>query len=284
MQQDPIPLLPSAATEATMSAAAPPLSPMLEAVNVSCGYGSNAVLEAINLQVAPGEMVALLGRNGSGKSTLLRCLAGALQPLTGEIRLSGELLSLQGRRAVARLLAVVPQELHVPFTLHVRELVDLGRAPHARFLQPATSEDRAAVDRALAAADLIPLADRTYQQISGGEQQRTALAMALAQEPRILLLDEPTVHLDIAHQLVLLDSVRRLCAQQGLAVLAAIHDINLAALYFDRLLMLGNGRLLATGTAEEVLTTPLIERAFGIPVVVGSHPTLHVPQVSLLPR
>jgi len=256
---------------------------VLAAEGLACGYGTVAVLRGVDLAVAPGEMVALLGRNGCGKSTLLRTLGGALPPLSGRIWLGGQPLEGLGRREAARILAVVSQDLQVPFAFSVREVVDLGRAPHARFLQPPTRSDAAAVDRALAGCDLLGLADRPYQRLSGGEQQRVALAMALAQEPRALLLDEPTVHLDVAHQVGLLALVRRLCAEQGLAVLAAMHDINLTALFFDRLLVLAGGAVVSQGTPQETITAPLIERAFGTAVVVTAHPTRGVPQVSLLP-
>jgi len=242
--------------------------PALEARDISCGYGDRTVLRGVDIAVAPGEMVALLGRNGCGKSTLIRCLAGALTPSAGAVSLLGEPLAGRSRRAVARTLAVAPQDLSVPFAFSVREVVDLGRAPYARVLQ---------------SADLLGLAGRAYQRLSGGEQQRTALAMALAQEPRALLLDEPTVHLDIAHQLALLALLRRLCRERGLAVLAAMHDINLSCLLFDRIAVLGEGALLADGAPADVVTPALVERAFGTRVVVAPHPTLDVPQVSLLP-
>jgi iron complex transport system ATP-binding protein len=257
--------------------------PALEAKALSCGYDGHAVLRGVDVAVATGEMVALLGRNGCGKSTLIRCLGGVLAPLEGSVSLLGAPLAGLARRDVARTLAVVPQELSVPFAFSVREVVELGRAPYARFLQPPGPADRRAVDDALAVADLVGLADRPYQQVSGGEQQRVALAMALAQEARVLLLDEPTVHLDIAHQVALLSVLRRLCRERGLAVLAAMHDINLSCLYFDRIAVLGEGALLAAGPPAAVVTPDLVERAFDTRVVVTSHPTLGVPQVSLLP-
>lgn len=261
----------------------PDSSPILAAECLVCGYGDHIVLCGVNLRLAAGEMVALLGRNGCGKSTLLRCLGGALPALGGEIVLGGVPLRLLPRRAAARAMAVVPQEMRVPFAFTVREVVELGRAPYARFLAPPDAADRRAVAEALAAADLAGLADRTFQQLSGGEQQRVALAVALAQEPAVLLLDEPTVHLDLAHQMALLDLARRHCAGRGLAVLAAMHDINLAALYFDRLLVLGEGGVLAAGVPQAVITEPLIERAFGTRVLVRPHPAIGVPQISLLP-
>ena len=258
-------------------------APALAAHALACGYGAENVLADVSLSVAAGEMVALLGRNGSGKSTLLRCLAGVLAPRAGRVELCGRPLAATPRRAVARLLAVVPQELHVPFAFTVREVADLGRAPYARFMGGPDARDRAAVERALAVTDLLELAERPFQQISGGEQQRAAVAMALAQQARVLLLDEPTVHLDIAHQMALLALVRELCRERGLAVLAAMHDINLACLYFDRLVVLGEGTLLAAGALDSIVTADLIERAFGTRVAVSRHPRLPVPQVSLLP-
>jgi iron complex transport system ATP-binding protein len=241
------------------------------------------VLRRVGFRLATGEMLAVLGRNGCGKSTLLRCLGGSLAPMTGTVTLDGVPLGGLSRRAAARLLAVVPQDLQVPFAFSVREVVELGRAPHARFLAPPDAQDARAVADALTVTDLHGLEERTFQQLSGGEQQRTTVAMALAQDPAVLLLDEPTVHLDLAHQMALLGLVRRRCAERGLAVLAAMHDINLAALYFDRLMLLGEGGLLAAGTPHEVVTEALIERAFGTRVLVMPHPTIDAPQVSLLP-
>ena len=256
---------------------------LLAAVGLACGYGGHAVLRDVDLIVERGESVALLGRTGCGKSTLLRCLAGVLAPLDGAVRLQGVPLASMQRRQIARTLAVVAQETLVPFAFSVREVVELGRVPYARFLGFPDADDRRAVDTALATTDLGALADRPYHRTSGGEQQRGAVAMGLAQEPALLLLDEPTVHLDIAHQMSVLGLMRRLCRTQGLGALAAMHDINLACLYFDRLLVLGEGTVLASGTPHEILSPALIERAFGTRVAVGRHPVLDIPQVSLLP-
>jgi iron complex transport system ATP-binding protein len=255
----------------------------LAAEGLSCGYAGEAVLEGVSLCLQAGEMVAVLGRNGCGKSTLLRCLAGALPAQKGRIWLRGTSLAGLDRREVSRRLAVVAQELLVPFAFSTGEVVEMGRAPYARFLHAPSSADRQAVEGALAVTGLQPLAERPFHHLSGGEQQRTALALALAQQTPVLLLDEPTVHLDIAHQMRVLALLRRLCAERGVAVLAAMHDINLSCLYFDRLLVLGGGTLLAAGRPAEVVSAGLVERAFGTRVAVGRHPCLAVPQVSLLP-
>jgi len=259
------------------------MGPLLEAQGLSCGYGDRVVLRNVDLALTPGQMMALIGRNGSGKSTLLRCLAGALAPLAGEVILAGAPLARMERRSRARMMAVVPQELHVPFPFSVREVVELGRAPYAGFLALPSQEDRLAVESALRATSLTEIAERPFQQLSGGEHQRVALAMALAQQPRVLLLDEPTTHLDIAHQMGFLALVGRLCAEQGIAILAAIHDINLAALYFDRLAILADGALLASGSPWDVITEDLVARAFGARVIVERHPARNVPRISLLP-
>jgi iron complex transport system ATP-binding protein len=256
---------------------------LLEARGVACGYAGRAVVHGIDVALAPGQMTAVLGRNGSGKSTLLRCLAGALAPLEGTVLLNGMPLAAVERRTRARLLAVVSQELRMPFPFSVREVVEMGRAPYARFLAASSIEDRRAVDAALTATDLGSLADRPFHQLSGGEQQRVALAMALAQEPRVLLLDEPTTHLDLVHQTAFLGLVRRLRAERELTVLAALHDINLAALYFDELAVLHAGTLTARGTPATVVTEDVIGQAFGARVAVTRHPTREVPQVLLLP-
>lgn len=255
----------------------------LAARGLACGYGGQAILSNLSFSLARGEVVALLGRNGCGKSTLLKTLAGVLPSLGGSMEIGGADPRHMDRRALARRLAMVPQKLDLPFAFSVREIVELGRAPYARFLAPSSLADERAVRQALAACDLESLAGRSYQHLSGGEQQRVALALALAQEPEILLLDEPTVHLDLAHQVALLALVRRLSREQGLAVLAAMHDINLAALYFDRLLVLADQGLAAAGMAAEVVSAAMVERAFGVRVLVRPHPVAGVPQIVLLP-
>lgn len=252
--------------------------------SLDCGYGNRAVLRAISLDVRGGEIVALLGRNGCGKSTLLRTVAGALAPLAGAVRVAGMAPHGGDRRALARRLAIVAQEMHVPFAFTVREVVELGRAPYARFLSAPTQADLRAVAEAIRLCDLDTLADRAYHTLSGGEQQRVALALALAQEPEVLLLDEPTVHLDLAHQLAVLGLIKSLCRTRGLAVLAAMHDVNLTSLYCDRVALLAQGALLALGTPREVITAPLVEQAFGARVAVLAHPLTGAPQIMLLPE
>ena len=259
------------------------VAPRLSVRDVAFGYGAKPVLAGLSLDLHAGEAVALLGRNGAGKSTLIRLLSGVLAPSRGTILLDGAPLGRLNRRTLARRLAVVPQDVQVPFAFTAREVVALGRTAHVPFLHGESSADRAAVEGALDGLGLDTLAERVYSSLSGGERQRAVLAMALAQQPSVLLLDEPTVHLDLAHQLAALHVVRNLACHQGLSVLAAVHDLNLAALLFDRLLFLKEGRIVADGPPDAVLTADVVYDVFDARVAIYRHPTTGVPQVTLLP-
>jgi iron complex transport system ATP-binding protein len=246
--------------------AAPPLASLS---GVSFAYarqdrGPLVVLNDVDLRLEAGELVALLGANGSGKTTLLRLLSGALLPDAGAVEVAGRPIGEWPRTALARRVAVLPQHLELPDGFRVAELVAMGRAPHATRLFASTAEDEEAVDRALRDADARDLADRYPHQLSGGERQRVLVAMALAQEPELLLLDEPTLHLDLAHQVALLAQLRRLHAQRNLTVLAVLHDLNLAAAFAPRIVLLDGGRLVADGPPDEVLTPTRIRAVFGV--------------------
>lgn len=236
------------------------------------------------MEIRDGERVALIGPNGSGKTTLLRLLSGFLRPDRGEVRLRGTPLTQYSRREVARRVAVVPQTLEVPFAFTVEELVLMGRTPYLSPWRGPGPKDAGIVRDAMERMGVSLLEDRPYPELSGGERQRAVLALALAQEPQILLLDEPTAHLDINHQVEVLDLIRSLNREAGLTVAAAMHDLNLAALYFERLLLLQGGRIVADGPPEEVLQAEKIGRAFGAEVRIQPHPVRGVPQVILLPH
>lgn len=241
-------------------------------------------LRGVSLEVAPGEVVALIGANGAGKSTVLRVASGILRLSAGRAQLDGLDVARLSARYVARRVAVVPQEEQVALSLTGWEMAMLGRTPYlSPFLGPRAG-DRAAVRWALEATGAAGFADRFVDALSGGEQQRVRLARALAQEPALLLLDEPTANLDLHHQVLVLDLVRGLARERQLGVLAAVHDLQLAALYADRLVLLQDGTTVAQGTPEQVLTAPLIERAFGQAVMLASHPTHGVPLVALVPN
>lgn len=252
--------------------------------HVGAGYGSTPVLRDVDLTVRQGEVVALIGPNGAGKSTVLRVASGVLHPSRGRVWLEGDELRTLTSRAVARRVAVVPQTSVNPAGMSVRELVGLGRTPHLALLLGPRAHDRAAVHEALSVTATLEFADRFVDELSGGEHQRVLLARALAQEPRLLLLDEPTANLDLFHQVAMLEVVRRLAGETGLSVLAAVHDLQLAALYCDRVVLLAEGAVVSDGTPETVLTEPLLLHTFGQPVALAPHPTHGVPLVALVPN
>jgi ABC-type cobalamin/Fe3+-siderophores transport system ATPase subunit/ABC-type Fe3+-siderophore transport system permease subunit len=241
------------------------------------------VLRSIDLDVAPGEVVGLIGPNGVGKSTLLRVAGGTLRPSSGQVCLDGQELRTLRARQIARQIAVVPQDSPVPAGLLVHEMVALGRTPYLRVLSGQTATDRRAIDAAVDAAGIGGLLDRPIDELSGGERQRVVLARALAQEPRLLLLDEPTANLDLHHQVSMLELVRGLARDGHLAVLTALHDLQLAALYCDRLSLMQRGLVVAHGVPEAVLTEPLLGQVYGQPVVVTRHPVHGLPMVSIIP-
>jgi len=256
----------------------------LQISQVSFSYLDGLVLHNIDLSVRAGEMVGLLGPNGSGKTTLIKLASGILKPLRGEIRLDGCNLGRLSRKSVARSVAVVPQQFHIPFAFTVGEVVMLGRIPFLRAFAEESEADRRFVTNALELVGISELRERRFDELSGGERQKVILAMALAQQPRLLLLDEPIVHLDIAHQVEILELVRGLNAEQGLTVVAAMHDLNLAALYFDRLVLLSQGRVVADGSPAQVLTEGRIREIFSASVNVGQHPATGVPHIVVMPK
>ena len=256
----------------------------LEVRQVYFSYFDGLVLHDINLSLEAGEMVGLLGPNGSGKTTLLKLASGILKPDRGEIRLGGSSLSRLGRKSIARSVAVVPQQFHIPFAFTTSEVVMLGRIPFVKALTGETAADRQAVAAAMELVGITELTERRFDELSGGERQKVILAMALAQQPKLLLLDEPTVHLDISHQVETLELVRSLNGTQGLTVIAAMHDLNLASLYCDRLVLLKEGRISAEGTPKQVLTEEIIRDVFSASVRVEAHPATGVPHVVVMPR
>nr|WP_326213714.1 ABC transporter ATP-binding protein [uncultured Oscillibacter sp.] len=233
---------------------------MLEARNLSAGYPGRAVLAGVSLAAQPGRVLALLGPNGCGKSTLLRTMAGLLPPLGGEVLLDGR-RDYSPRQAAQRV-AYLPQSRTAP-NITVRRLVLHGRFPYLSYPRRYGREDYEAVDRALAAADALDLADRPLPELSGGQRQKAYLAMALAQETEAILMDEPTTFLDIRHQLEVLALVRRL-AEEGRGVVLALHDLCLALTAADDVAVLGEGRLLALGGPEAVYQSKVLERVMGV--------------------
>jgi len=234
---------------------------------VTVELGGRPVVDRVDADVADGEWVALIGPNGAGKTTLLRALA-RLVPFAGEIELDGTPLADLGRGELARLVAVVPQEPSTPPWMTVAEYVLLGRTPHLGPLAKEGARDREAAARALARLDLLGFVERRLGTLSGGEKQRVVVARALAQEAAIVLLDEPTAALDIGHQQQALDLLDGLRAESGLTLVAAMHDLTLAAQYADRMVLLDGGRVVADGAPTEVLTAPVIARHYGAAIDV----------------
>ena len=252
---------------------------MLETQSLCVSYGKRLALEGVSLCVQRGEILGVIGPNGAGKSTLIRALSGVLPIAGGKVYLGGEDIACLSPSQRARRLAVVPQARNLPPAFTVYESVLIGRTPHLGWLGQAGAADHARVRSALEAVQLVDLSDRRVGELSGGEQQRVLLARALAQDTPVLLLDEPTTHLDLQHQSGLLNLVRSLATERRLAVLMALHDLNLAALYADRVALLVGGKIEAIGSPQEVLTAAGLTEAFGVPVVVILHPEYGTPLV-----
>jgi iron complex transport system ATP-binding protein len=240
----------------------------LEARNVAVRLGGRRVLHDVGLAVRPGEIVAVIGANGAGKSTLLKVLAGLIAPDEGSVALDGRPLAALGAHALGREIAYLPQERAVHWPLNVRRLVALGRLPFRSGVAGPSAEDRAAVEEAMAATDVVRFAERSVTELSGGERARVLLARALAQRPRFLVADEPTTGLDPAHGLSLFAQFVRMAAVQR-AVIVALHDLSLAARYCHRVLLLQEGRAVAFGTPREVLTPARLAQAYGVRATVA---------------
>jgi iron complex transport system ATP-binding protein len=236
----------------------------LRAAGVHVGYDGREVLRGVDLSARAGELVALVGPNGAGKSTLLRVLAGLLPPSSGRVTIDGVDLASLDRRSAARRIAVVPQVFDTLFPFTAREVVALGRTARLGRLGIARRDDVLAVSRAMAALEIDGLADRRIDRLSGGERQRVLLAMALAQEADLLLLDEPTAHLDPAHQATTLARIAALARARGLAVVAVLHDLNLATAFASRVILLADGAVVRDGEPRHVVTPELVANVFGL--------------------
>ncbi len=246
---------------------------LLHCSEIGFSYATEVVLSGINLSLEAGTCSALIGANGSGKTTLLRILAGTLKASSGQVLIWNQALDRLQRRARARLIALVPQQLDVPFDFTVRQIVEQGRAPYLQLLRGLVQEDRLVVDRAMDQADVFILKDRIFNELSGGERQRVKIALGLAQQPMLLLLDEPTQNLDIGRQAELIDLLHSLCGQ-GITVFASIHDIHLVPNNFETVHLIEPGRRLTSGSPRQVLTTTHLSRAFRFDAV---HHSLHMP-------
>lgn len=252
---------------------------MLDIHSLSVAYRDHIALDHVSLSVSAGEMLALIGPNGAGKSTLIRAVSGVLPRRSGEILLDGRELVRFSPAERARILAVVPQAHSLPPTFSVYQTVLLGRTPYLGWLGNAGRTDHDIVERALEQTGISGMSEKMIGELSGGEQQRVLLARALAQSTPILLLDEPTNHLDLRHQTAFLNLVRQLAVQNDLTVLVALHDLNLASLYADRIAILADGRLKAIGTPDQVLSEEVLSPIYGVGLRVIAHPGYGTPLV-----
>jgi iron complex transport system ATP-binding protein len=250
---------------------------MLEIDRLTVRYRGKPALQELSLTLPPGEILGLIGPNGAGKSTLIRAISGLVAPQHGRMNWEGRDLSTCSASERARLVGVVPQAQPLGGAFSVRQTVLLGRTPHMGWLGRPSLRDEAAVQRAMQQTQLLELAERKNAELSGGEQQRVLLARALAQETPLLLLDEPTNHLDLQHQFGFLDLVLRLVQERRLAVLLALHDLNLVGQYADRILLLHRGQALAAGPASDVLTPENILTAYQVAVRQYPHPETGTP-------
>ncbi|MCX5641877.1 MAG: ABC transporter ATP-binding protein [Candidatus Omnitrophica bacterium] len=256
---------------------------MLQVKNLSCGYGKKIILRDVTFQVKEGEVLGIIGPNGSGKTTLLRAITKVINPSRGEITLKGKNVGRMDFQEFAKTAAVVSQTLPGGFVT-LEEFVLLGRTPYfKRFQFFETENDLRVAQKAMMLTDTWGLKDRFLEEMSGGEKQLSLIARALSQEPSLLFLDEPTSHLDIAHQVYILDLIRRLNKELSLTVVMVMHDLNLAAEYCDRLLLLREGRVHCAGYPKEVLTYQTIEEVYRTVVVVTDSPVSGKPHIFVVP-
>jgi iron complex transport system ATP-binding protein len=246
--------------------------PLLVASRLTAGYGARTALREIELKAEAGELLAIVGPNGAGKSTLLKVLGGLLEPWLGEVVIDGHALNAFNRRSLARIVASVAQENPIAFQFSVLEVVLMGRAPYLGAFHFETPHDVEVARAALEDFGLSTIAARPIQELSGGERKRVFLARAIAQEARIVLLDEPAAFLDLRHVAEIFTLFRRLCAERGTAVVATLHDLNVAAAYADHVMLLKDGACVAYGSPAEVLTAANLSAVYETEVYVGHHP------------
>jgi iron complex transport system ATP-binding protein len=255
---------------------------MIQTERLTFAYKDKPVLDGVSLAVGKGEMVGILGPNGSGKTTLLKIFSAVLKG-RGEVKVNGRSIETYGKRELSRLFAMVPQDNQILFPYTVAEIVLMGRASYHSPLALEGERDIEVARASMELTDCLSFADRYLHELSGGEKQRVIIARALAQEPEILLLDEPSAFLDLKHQVQVFELMRRLNRERGLTIVAALHDLNLAALFFPRLVMLRDGRIYRDGSPQEVLTENTIEEVYGIRVHIEPDPSGEKPQLFICP-
>ena len=259
------------------------MNPILAIKNVSLHYRDKTVLSDISLSVAAGEFFVIIGPNGAGKTSLLKIISGLQQTQQGTVIIKGKNISAYPRRSISRILAVVPQQIEVGFPFTVAETVIMGRTPHLGILGMEGKRDFAIAEEAMQFTEVAHLAERKLFQLSGGELQRVIIARAICQQPEIILLDEPTTALDPAHQLKIMDLMEKFRLQNNTTIIMVSHDLNLASMYGDRLILLKEGKEIKTGAPEIVLDKTLLEESYGCRMYVDESPLGQVARVTPVP-
>lgn len=259
------------------------MSVLLEIKNLSGGYHQKIIIDGISFNINEGDFTGIIGPNGSGKTTLLRLLSRALTPQSGSILLKNQDINKIELKEFCQKAAFVPQETLINFCFTVEEIVLMGRIPHLERLQPQGKRDIKIAAQSMAMTDTTYLKDKNINELSSGERQRVIIAKALTQEPVLLFLDEPTSHLDIGHQIQILDLLRKLNKERNLTIIIVMHELNLASLYCNRIILLDKGKIFKEGSPEEVLTYQNIETVYKTVVVVNKSPISSKPYVTLVP-
>ncbi len=256
----------------------------IDVTNLNYAYGRSPVLQNLTFSIRSGDFFIIIGPNGSGKTTLMKLLSRITKPKTGTIHVFKRSIQTYSRKDLARTIAFVAQSTPVDFPFTVTEVVLMGRSPHLGMLALERTKDLEIVKQSLDFTGISHLADRKMEQLSGGERQRVFIARAISQQPHIILLDEPTASLDLAHQVRIMDLMERLKTETGVTVVMISHDVNLAAMYGDRLLLLKEGRIVNLGRPKEVLTYQTLEDVYGCKLLVDESPLGRFPRVTLVPQ
>jgi len=260
------------------------MAPICEAKNLRFKYDESWVLDGLSFEVREGEILGIIGPNGSGKTTILRILSRVLIPQGGEVRIRGENLLELKQKEIAQIIGVVPQDTYFPFPFTVGEVVLMGRSPWLSGFGFESREDFQIASQAMALTNTLSFSSRLIFELSGGERQRAIIARALAQEPQVMLLDEPTAHLDIGYQIEIYDLIKKLNAEKRLTLIVVAHDLNLAGEYCDRLILLDGGRIYKMGSPKEVITEENLSRVYQSKVLVDENPVTGTPRVTLLSK
>ena len=256
----------------------------VEIKNLSFSYKHSQVLKNLSFSIPEGGFFIIIGPNGSGKTTLMKTISGILKPQEGKLKILDLPLLDYSRKSLAKTIALVPQLVSVDFPFTVAELVLMGRSPHLSLLGLEQDKDLKIANRAMVFTEVEHLADRKLDQLSGGECQRVFIARAICQEPKIILLDEPTASLDLAHQMKVMDLMEKLKNELGMTIIMVSHDVNLAAMYSDRLLLLKNGEIAGLGKPDEILTLEILKKTYDCRLLVDESPVGKFPRITLVPE